>query len=159
MRVAGIFLIVAVAALFSFDRIKRARHSLLVLEELYRFIECMRVEIGCYLRPISQIPKSFSSDILFKMGFFEDAERFGLFDAYLRLEKKMDSAEEEKKILGRFFSIVGRGYAEDEIKLIDGTAAQLSPLLLKKRAEAPTHKKLVLTLSSAVASALIILLI
>ena len=159
MRIIGILLIIVVAFSFPYDRIKKAQRSLLILEELYRFIECARVEIGCYLRPITEIPKSFSSEILDSFGFLTDAEALGLFSAYMRLEKRIDATEDEKKTLRHFFSHAGRGYLEDEIKLIDSTASQLSAAIEKKRADAPKHKKLLVTLCSAAASALIILLI
>ncbi|MBO5879679.1 MAG: hypothetical protein J6Q68_03935 [Clostridia bacterium] len=159
MKAIGIVFIMGVALIFSYERIKKRQQSLAVIEELYRFIESMRVEIGCYLRPISEIQNTFPSEYLASLGFFKDAASVGILSAYLKLEGKNAFTDEEKKILRHHFSRMGKGYADDEIKLIDTTLASLGEILEKKRAAAPVYKKLVVTLCSAAASALIILFI
>ncbi len=159
MKFVGILLIGAAAVWFSFEQVKRERERLLLLEELYRFIECIRSEITCYLRPISEIPANFSSELLCECGFLCDAVNLGLNKAYIRLEEKFNLKNEEKKLLGRFFSLVGRGYAADEIKLSESVGEELLRIIGRERADAPKRKKLVVTLSGAAAFALIILLI
>lgn len=159
MKIIGMLLIVGSAVFFSYERSKNAQRELFILEELFRFIERIRTDIGYYLRPIAEIAADFSSDVLLKLGFLSDVQNKGARAAYINLAAKTAFSEEEKRILEKFFSTLGNGYAEDEIKLIDLTLSMLSDTLRARRESLPKQKKLSLTLSCAGALALIILLI
>ena len=159
MKLVGIFLIGISALVFSRERIKRREGRLMLLEEMLGFIECMRIEIGCYLRPISKISESYFSEPLLKIGFFDSVKKDGLYRAYLDSEIHLLPTEQEKKLLRHFFSTVGKGYIQDELKLIETTADELSELLKAERAAMPKERKITLTLSGALSFAVIILLI
>lgn len=159
MKTIGMFFVVVASALFSYEKIITGNKRLRALEELFCFIERIRLEIGCYLRPISEIAAEFSSDILSKLGFFSDIQKEGVHTAYTALQAKLCFGKDINRLLDSFFSMLGRGYAEDEIKLADITLNELSKLLSRERENAPKEKKLFLTLSCGGALALIILLV
>ena len=159
MKTIGMFFIIASAAFFSYEKIIISNRRLRALEELFCFIERIRIEIGCYLRPISEIAADFSSDILSELGFFSDVQKNGAHTAYTALQAKLSFGDDINRLLDRFFSMLGRGYAEDEMKLVDITLSELSKLLSQERENAPKEKKLSLTLSCGGALALIILLV
>ncbi len=159
LRTIGIFLIGISVLIFSKERIKKRERRLLFLEEMLEFIDFMRIEIGCYLRPISKISEGFSSRALDGIGFFENIRKIGLYPAYLECERHILPTEQEKNLLRRFFSTVGKGYIQDEIKLIGATVEDFSRMLNLERAAMPKEKKITMTLSGALSFAVIILLI
>lgn len=157
MKLCGMILIFLSAVIFSYRKSKRAEERILLIEELCGFMRQARIDISCYLRPVGQIRSD--SPRLSSLGFFSDMERYGAKEAYARLEGKVFLSEKEREILRRFFSSLGKGYAEDEIKLIDASLFEISEILKKQKEEAPKQKKLIFTLSSAASLALIILLL
>ena len=159
MKIIGMLFIVASAMFFSFEKSASEERRILLIEELLRFIERIRGEISRYLRPLSEISASFSSELLSDIGFLKDIEEKGVGEAYKNLKRKIRFSEEEGRILERFFSMLGHGYAEEEIKLIDATVSELSEHLKRERENLPKQKKLSVTLSCSAALALIILLI
>ena len=146
----------AAAFLFSTEARRRAEKRLLLLEETLRFIERVRVDISCYLRPISEIPSGFCSDALSEAGFLSSFEKEGAYEAYLKLEPLLSPSPEEKRALERFFGALGKGYADDQIKLIDETLLEFTRLVSLERERVPKVKKLSLSLSFSGALALII---
>ena len=159
MKIFGIALILLSAFVFAREKNRAAERRITVLEEIFRLADAMKLEIGCYLRPIGEIVASFSSPQLSECGFISDFLSLGAYEAYLRLESRLSFGEEEKKLLSAFFARVGKGYAEDEIKLIETFLTQLSLILKKEREKLPKEKKLSATLSCAAALAVIILLV
>lgn len=145
------------ALVFAYGRNRRTEESLLVFEELYGFVKQIRIDIGCYLKPIGEIRSA--SVRLTELGFFCDIEKYGVNKAYENLEKKLFFKEKERRLFGRYFSSLGKGYADDEIKLTDAVLLELTDMSGARREEAAREKKLTLTLSVSGALALIILLI
>ncbi len=143
--------------IFAYSRNRRTDERILIFEELYAFIKQIRIDIGCYLKPIGEI--RLVSPCLTELGFFSDIEKYGVSGAYKKLEEKLFFKEKERVILERYFSSLGKGYAEDEIKLTDAVLIELSDIFKVGREEAAREKKLTLTLSLSGALALIILLI
>ena len=156
MKLIGAAFVLLAALLFSTEARRRAEKRLLVLEETLRFIEHVRVDISCYLKPISEIPAGFFSEALSEAGFLSAFEKEGAYEACLKLETLLSPSPEEKRVLERFFCGLGRGYSDDQIKLIDETTLELTRLISLERERVPKVKKLSLTLSSAGALALII---
>ena len=159
MKFIGMLFILSSAIAFSLERSLLEERRLKTLEELHRFIERTKFEIGCYLRPISEIAADFHSETLSSLGFFTDLERGGIYSAYLKLESKISFSEDLQKLFRRLFSMLGNGYAEDQLKLIEVASSELSEIIKHERTRVPKQKKLSLTLSCAGALALIILLI
>lgn len=159
MKFAGAFLLLVSAVFFSYEKCSKLQRRLIIIEELLRFIERVRFEICCYLKPIADIADEFSSEILSETGFLADVRKYGAHKAYINLRPLLMLQEKENKTLDNFFSRIGTGYAEEEIKLIDRTVSQLSDFLLSEREKLPKQKKLNLTLSCAASLAVVILLI
>ena len=159
MKIFGMALILFAAFAFAREKSRAAERKIAVLEEIFRLADTMKLEIGCYLRPIGEIVSSFTSPVLSELGFISDFVSLGAYEAYLRLQSHLTLSEEEKKLLSSFFSRVGKGYADEEIKLIEMFLTQLSLILKKEREKLPKEKKLSATLSCAAALAVIILLV
>ena len=157
MKIFGMLLIMASALGLCLEERKKCERRLLLFEELLRFIEKMRVDISCYLKPISEIPLDFSSELLSELGFLSDFERLGAEKAFSRISPVL--SPEASGLLGRFFSVLGKGYAEEQLRLIDETLREYTRLVSLERERAPKVKKLSLSLSCAGALALIILLV
>ena len=157
MKISGMALIFFSALIFAYRRNRRVDERLSILREIEAFIKQIRTDIGCYLKPIGEIRSS--SPRLLELGFFSDIEKYGVEMAYSMLEEKLFLREKEKGAFKRYFSSLGKGYAEDEIKLTDATLLELSDIIKEGTTEAPKEKKLTLTLSVSAALALIILLI
>ena len=159
MKIFGMALILLSALFFAREKNRAAEDRLRILEELFRLADAMKIEISCYLRPISDIVSSFSSEMLTRLGFISDFEALGALSAYLRLESAFYVSEEEKKLFRGFFSRIGKGYADDELKLIESFSAQLFQIIKNEREKLPKEKRLSATLSCALAFAIIILLV
>ena len=159
MKLAGITMILVAALVFYSGKSAKISERQTVLSELFRFVEHAKIEIGCYLRPISEIAATFTSETLSKKEFLSDIEKKGAYKAYLSLLEKVSLGEAAELVLDRFFSLLGTGYAEDEIKLIDTTLSELKEILSSEGETATKQKKLSLTLSFSGALALIILLL
>ena len=159
MKLAGAFLLLVSAVLFSYEKCNGLKRHLIILEELLRFIERVRVEICCYLKPITDIADDFSSEILSEIGFLSDIRKYGAHKAYINLRPRLMLSEKENKVLDSFFSRIGTAYAEDEIKLIDITVSQMTDFVRSEREKLPKQKKLYLTLSCAASLGVVILLI
>jgi hypothetical protein len=155
MKILGMLFVLFSAIAFSVERSIAEERRLKVLEELYRFIECVKIEIGCYLRPISEIASDFLSDPLSELGFFSELEHNGIFSAYRMLDSKVRFPEDARKLFERFFPLLGNGYVEDQLKLIGGVSAELSEIIKRERTRVPKQKKLSVTLSCAAALALL----
>lgn len=157
MKILGMIMIFFSALIFAYSRNRRTDEGVLIFEELYTFIKQIRIDIGCYLKPIGEIRSV--SPRLTELGFFSDIEKYGVSKAYERLEENIFLKEKEREIFKGYFSSLGKGYAEDEIKLTDAVLLELADVSKAGREEATREKKLTLTLSISVALALIILLI
>ena len=156
MKLFGMILIFFTSVAFSFDRSRAIGRETALVQELYAFMKQARLEVGCYLRPLSEIRTA--SPLLSEIGFFSSVEKHGIEKAYLLIEDGLSLSDGEKGTLRAVFSSLGKGYADDEIKNIDVALSELSGILSSKREEEPRKRKLVLTLSVASSLALIILL-
>ena len=159
MKVIGVFLVGVSIFLIFRERVRSEERRVLFISELCRFIEKTRIEISCYLKPMEKIPCSFSSALLSEIKFLEIAEKGDLQAAYKEAEKKILLHERERKLFQHFFANIGHGYADDELKLIDGTLGELKDILAREEAELYKKRKLFLTLSVSLSLAIVILLI
>ena len=159
MKIFGVLLLVIGAVVFGREKIKKQEEKLLLLEELYRFIEQIKIEAECYLRPPSSSFKGFSSEFLSECGFLDDAKTLGVSKAYERLCERFLFSDEEKKILDRFFGLFGKSFIDGEIELMVTTLSKLGQLVSIERERMPKYKKLVSALSLAFSFSLAILLI
>lgn len=160
IRTIGACAIFAAAVILRGELCKERRRSLLVTEELYRFISHIRLQIGCFLRPQAELGIGFSSDLFSEVGFLSSLGDSGslseAFEATMEREKMQDDA---KRIISELFSSLGGGYAEDEIKLIDSALDELQKILERERKAVVRDTKLIGTLSASLALGIIIFLI
>ena len=159
MKLVGMVMIFVSALAFSYNRNVGISKRERVLTELFRLIEHIKLEIGCYLRPIREIAENFESNELSDNGFLSDMVTKGPHKAYRILSERIFLGEGAHRVLERFFSTLGMGYANDEMRLIDTTLKELGEMLRLEAENAPKAKKLSLTLSFSGALALIILLV
>ena len=159
MKAFGMIFVFAAAYLFSQETIRKKRGRIMVLDELVRFTEHLKIKIGCYLTPIQSAAADFSSDTLERLGFLSDFSSMGADGAYASLEGRIDISEEAKRVFRAFFSKIGRGYVEDEKRLIETTLDELGPILLREREAGARDAKLSAILSCSGAIALVILLV
>ena len=131
VKILGMSMIFFTALIFAYSRNRRTDEGILIFEELHSFIKQIRIDIGCYLKPIGEIRSA--SPRLAELGFFFDIEKYGVSKAYDRLEEKLFLKEKERGIFKRYFSSLGKGYAEDEIKLTDAVLLELAEVHARDR--------------------------
>ena len=130
-----------------------------MLEELFRFVLHIRVQISCFLRPPSELARGFCSLLLEESGFLSDiGGGMNILQAFNKLALRENISEEGERALRDLFSSMGKGYLEDEIRLIDSALSVLSPLVEKERSGALRDSRLISTLSASFALGVIILL-
>lgn len=159
MKILAVSFILFSSLSFAYMRIGKEKEKFLLLCELYSFIEKLEREISCYLKPLSDICSSYSSPLLSRLGFFSDISAVGAEKAYHVLEKRVILPARATEILHNFFSLVGKGYAEDELRLTQRVLGELSPIMNYEAERFKKERTLTLTLSSAASFAVIILLI
>ena len=159
MSAFGIILVLFAAVVGIREKLKHQSKTLVILVELGELIDRIRIEIGCYLTPIERIIVDSDLPTMRELGFFEIAAKDGLEHAYECIEKELEISGNARYLLRRFFSMIGKGYAPDEIRLIDTTATELIEVIKHEREGEPARKKLTVTLAMACALGIIILLI
>lgn len=135
---------------------KYKRHSLAVCEELYALMLHIKLEVSCYLRPLSVLLRDFTSPLL-EEDFLPRARTMGLSEALSA--SRLPISGEERRILSSLFSSLGSGYAADAVRLIDAYAAEFYSSLTVRRADLPREARLVNTLCASAALGLLILMI
>lgn len=134
------------------------RRTLSLCEEIYALLLHIKLEVSCYLRPVGEILKGYSSPMLEEIGFLPVARREGLSRALVECADCRLSSE-EVRLLSSLFSSLGTGYARDEIKLMEGVAQEFSRLLKERRSLIAKDIKLINTLCASAALGTLILLI
>ncbi|MBR5139979.1 MAG: hypothetical protein IKV16_02885 [Clostridia bacterium] len=159
MKILAVCFMLFSSLSFAYMRIAREKEKFLLICELYCFIETVEREISCYLKPLSEICASYSSPLLSSLDFFSDINTLGAEKAYYVLEKRVILPYRAAEILHNFFSRVGRGYVDDELKLTQRTLSELFSVMSLEGERFKKERTLTLTLSSAASFGVIILLI
>lgn len=159
LKLIGVCAMAAGTLLVCRELADKRKKRLFLCEEFYRFVSHIRLQISCFLRPVSELAEGFRSDILSEIGFLPSIAEQGIFGAFESVCERISLSEEEKRILGGLFSSLGTGYMENEIKQIDAYSAELYRLLENERADLPKRSRLVNTLLTAASLGIIILLI
>ncbi len=159
MKLVGICILLFTSMLISRELVSRRRHRLALCEELLRFVSFLRLQIGCFLRPIPEVVASFRSDELSKCGFLSPGGDADLAARFSSSGLPEIVGAECSQIMASLFSSLGSGYLEDEIKLIDVHRAQLSELVDRERAETERQVRLIRTLTGSASLGLVIFII
>lgn len=159
IKLIGICILLFTSMLISGELVSRRRHRLVLCEELLRFVSYIRLQIGCFLRPIPEVVGSFCSDEFNKCGFLPEVSDADLAACFLSSDVPKLVGTECSRIMESLFSSLGTGYLEDEIKLIDVHRAQLTELVERERAETVRQVRLIRTLAGSASLGLVIFII
>lgn len=160
MKILGICILLFTFLLVSREMTERRRRRVALFEDCYRFIQHIRLQIGCYLRPVCDIAQNFESTHLSRVGFLDrlsagETPMEALEHSLLRQEL----GEDAYRVLSSLFGTLGSGYMNDEMKLIDGCASQFLRLLEAEREESPRGIRLIRTLCAGAALGIIIFVV
>lgn len=133
------------------------RRRLAICEELYALILHIKLQVGCYLRPVNELLRDYASPLLEELGVLSLARSEGLVKALE--DGALPLTGEERRILAALFSSLGSGYMADEIRLIDSYGGEFYKLLSAHRAQMPRDIKLINTLCASGALGIVILMI
>ena len=158
LKLVGICILLFASILISRELISRRKRRLVLCEELLRFVSFLRLQIGCFLRPVSEVVALFRSDEFSACGFFP-LDSGDLGHAFSSSDAPEIVGAECARVACSLFSSLGSGYLDDEVKLIDAHRAQLSELVDKEREETVRQVRLIRTLTAAISLGVIILII
>lgn len=159
LKLVGICILLFTSILISRELVAARRRRLAVCEELLRFVCFLRLQIGCYLRPVSEIASQFCSDELEACGFLPLGDGGRLDQAFSSSCVPRIVGARCAQVAHSLFSSLGSGYLEDEIKLIDAHCADLKEIIEGERIEASRQARLIRTLTASLSLGLIILII
>ena len=160
MKYVGILLILISAIATSREFSKHINKRAAECKDFLAFIAHMRIQVGCFLRPVKNLGEGFSSPALEKSGFISAlAESDCISDAYKKCEQKLSLSSEEKETLNTLFSSFGGGYLDDGIKLIDNCYSSMERLYMRLCEEKTKNTRLVTALSVTTALGIIIFVI
>ena len=137
---------------------RHTARSLTQLSELVRAMRHIRGRIATYLSPRSELFSGFESDELERVGFL----------SRIRDGKGLKSALEESGLLipkdavrcaAELFDGLGRGYKGEVLALADSVIGECEAILSRERESSPRDTRVVKTLLSCGALALIILIL
>ena len=127
-------------------------------EGFVAFISYMRIQIGCFLRPVKDLCEGFSSEPLSKCGFLAAlGTHSDIYEAYKLSEPSLSLSKEEKGVLATLFSSIGSGYLTESINIIDSSLVKMESLEKHLRTELVKNVKLVAALSVTAALGIVIL--
>lgn len=156
----GISAVLFAAALLSREYSRYMKKRLAECEAYLAFIGNMKIQVGCFMRPLSELCENFSSDALEKTGFTAAlrAEK-NIYAAYKASESALSLSEDEKEVLRLLFSSVGECYLSEGVKIIDAAYAKMDGFYRELKSECPRSTKLVSVLSATLAVGFLILVI
>ena len=146
------------AILLSGELGQSKRRALALSEEIYSLLSHIKRQISCYLCPLSELIRDYSTPELMRVGFIKMARERGLLTAVRECEG-LRISDEERKLMISLFSSLGSGYASDEVRLIEDSLSEFYAMLVQKRSEIPKDIKLINTLCASGALGILILMI
>ena len=148
IKYAGMIAVLLSAAVISREYSSFSQKRLSEVRDFLSFVSHMKIQVGCFLCPASELVRGFSSERLSAVGFVGAlSDGASLCDAYKNCEDRLSVGEEEREILGRLFSTIGECYLDDGLRLIDSSLRELESVYAKRRAEAPKNTRLVSVIS------------
>lgn len=159
LKLVGICILLFTSILISRELVARRRRRLFVCEELLRFVSFLRLQIGCFLRPVPEAVSEFHSDELSACGFLPVANGVDIDAAFFSSAAPSIVGKECTRIIDSLFSSLGKGYLDNEIKLIDTHYERLCELVEGERTEAVRQARLIRTLTASASLGLIIFII
>lgn len=140
MRLVGGCLLAAAFSLFLLSRLRREEKSLRLLSSLLSFIRELREKIAVFGTPLDEILRGYDDPVLTECGFLPTAKTRGLSAAGEELKKGALLSSPLVSELASFFSSLGKGFRDEEIRRCNAAETLLSsareealPALEKKR--------------------------
>ena len=158
LKLVGVCILLFTSVLICRELVEYRRRRLALCEELLRFVSFLRVQIGCFLRPVPEVASGFHSDEFMACGFLFDVGEGDLGQAFLSSDAPSLAGEKCARVMGSLLSSLGSGYLDDEIKLIDVHRAELAEVVEQERVEAVRHGRLIRTITAASSLGLVILI-
>ena len=158
LKLLGICILLFTSILLSRELVAARRKGLLVCEELLRLVSYLRLQIGCFLRPLSEASAGFDSAVLLESGFLPLGEGRDVRRAFSESGVAGVVGEECARILDSLFFSLGNGYLDDEVKLLDTHRAQLCELVEKRRIDTVRQVRLIRTLTASASLGFVILI-
>lgn len=134
---------------------ERARASL--VGELHRFFVFLRRQVGCYLLPMSDVARQYSSPRLEECGFLLAVRSGG--DVKPSLEAALGRGGRCLDIACQTLSSFGEGYVEDEMRSLDSAISELSCEVKALNVECKRRTKLYSVIGAALGVGVLILFI
>lgn len=159
LKLIGICILLFTSILISRELVTRRQRRLRVCEELLRFVSFLRLQIGCFLRPVPEAVSEFHSDELSRCGFLPVNSGTDIAVAFSSSAAPSIVGGECTRIMDSLFSSLGKGYLDNEIKLIDTHHGRLCELVEGERAEAVRQARLIRTLTASASLGLIIFIV
>ncbi len=160
MKIAGICILIFTFCAIAREQCERRKKRGELLCELSRFVSFLRLQIGCYLRPVRELVESFVSpceELTSMIKRIVGGESLSAAFADSFTERML--GKEGYSQLESLFSSLGSGYLENELRLIDSHASALEDLLAAEKVEGQRGVKLVRTLCVAASVGALILFI
>ena len=159
LKLVGICILLFTSILISRELVAQRRRRLALCEELLRFVCFLRLQIGCFLRPVPEVVADFHSDELTACGFLPLRDDGDLAFAFSSSVAPDIVGAGCAQVLTSLFSSLGSGYLDDEIRLIDAHTSQLGQIVELERVEAARQARLIRTLTASASLGLVILII
>lgn len=160
MLYIGISAVLFAAIMLSREYGRYMKKRLAECEGFLSFIGYMRIQVGCFMRPLCELCENFSSEALEKSGFTNALKtEKNIYDAYKASESALSLSAEEKEVLEVLFSSVGECYLDEGVKIIEASHTKMERHYSELKAECPRSTKLVSVLSATLAVGFLILVI
>ena len=160
MKYLGIILILLSSLLVSREYRRYMQKRLDECLGFCNFIAHMKIQVGCYLRPVRELARGFSSAALSRTGFLSSVEKCdSLGKAFSECEPSLSLSEEERGELRAFFSSFGDGYLEQGVQAIETAHTNMERLMAALSEQKDKNIRLVSTLSVTLALGVAILVI
>lgn len=160
MHYIGLGLLFFACALLCTQFSAYQQKRVLECEGLLRLLEHMRGEVTLYLRPYPECVLGFENEALQKTGFLDALKVCKtLSEAWESTRQNFSINSELCKEFYAFCRNFGKGYAEDERKLLTSYVEKFEKTLEFERKEAPRTAKLVRTLVASGGCAIAVLLL
>ena len=153
----GLFVIVIAALAASREYSRRVRKRVCECERFLEFIRHIRIQVGCFMRPPSELGCGFSGREI--EGFVGRIATDGILTAYENAEPTFSLSVDERDALRELFSSLGSGYLDDELKRIDSTCEKFEKLYNELKERASKDVKLASVLSATAALGVFIIII
>ncbi|MBO5945612.1 MAG: hypothetical protein J6Q69_03290 [Clostridia bacterium] len=158
LKLIGICILLFTSILISRELVARRRRALLLCEELLRLVSYLRLQIGCFLRPLSEAVSGFESAALSEGGFLPIGDGVDLGRAFRESEVAGEVGDECARIIDSLLFSLGSGYLDDEVKLLEAHRTQLCQVVEARRIDTVKQTRLIRTLTATVSLGFVILI-